>query len=148
MIATGFPVFGGQALDDLRAEAAEWLKRRPPALTSDEDTWARYSAATLFEDGEDVAERDPALASALLGEAVLEMLRYYSALGTARFPGARACCSTSSAPIEKPPSWRVASTRRPASRSARLAARELADRTIRARGFFEWDSSRASCRMT
>jgi hypothetical protein len=27
MIATGFPVFGGQAIDALREEAAEWLKK-------------------------------------------------------------------------------------------------------------------------
>lgn len=141
MIATGFPVFGGQALDALRAEAADWLKRRP-ALTPDEDTWARYSAATLLEDGEDVAERDPTLASALLGEAVLAMLRYYLRAQNGTLPGNKSLL------LEVERSDREASelARRFFAASGleerQLAARALADRTIRARGFFEWDSER------
>jgi hypothetical protein len=88
IIATGFPVLGGPELDGLRAEASAWLNK-PSMLTSEEDTWARYAAATCLEDGEDVAERDPAMASALLGEAVLAMLRYHVRAHEGRLPGAK-----------------------------------------------------------
>lgn len=139
MIATGFPVLGGPALDALRAEAAEWLAKRA-AITPDDDTFARYTAATLLEDGEDVAERDPALAGALLGEAVMAMLRYH----------ARAAHGT--VPRNKNLLLDVARSDGEAADLARrfflastieerlLAARALADRTVGARGFFEWES--------
>jgi hypothetical protein len=141
MIATGFPVFGGQALDALRAEAADWLKKRA-ALTPDEDTFARYAAATLLEDGEDIAERDPAMASALLGEAVMAMLRYYLRAERGVVPGNKSLLLE----VERNDREAARSARRFFAASTiearRRAARALADRTIRAQGFFAWDSER------
>lgn len=141
MIASGFPVFGGQALDALRAEASEWLQKRR-TMSQDEDTWARYSAATLLEDSEDVAERDPALASALLGEAVLAMLRYHLRVQNGVVPGNKSLLFE----LERGDPAVAELARRFFTASGieeRLAtARALADCTIRARGFFEWDSER------
>ncbi|APR78728.1 Hypothetical protein A7982_04075 [Minicystis rosea] len=142
MIATGFPVLGGPALDALRAEAAAWWKK-PRPLTPAEDTWARYSAATLLEDGEDVAERDPALASALLGEAVLAMIRYHARVQTGTLPRDKSLF----AELERSDAEASELARRFFTATTiddrRMAARALADRTIRARGFFEWESEKS-----
>lgn len=139
MIATGFPVLGGPGLDALRAEAAEWL-HKPSRLGSEEDTWARYGAATLLEDAEDVAERDPVMASALLGEAVLAMIRYHLHARNGTLPGVKRLLSE----LERGDAESAALARRfftTASTEERLsAARSLADRTVGARGFFEWES--------
>ncbi|MDC0684424.1 nucleotidyltransferase domain-containing protein [Sorangium atrum] len=141
MMATGFPVFGGQAIEGLREEAAEWLKKRA-VLAPDEDAFARYSAATLLEDGEDVVERDPAMASALLGEAVMAMLRYYLRAERGTVPGDKSLLLE----VERSDREIAEAARRffgvSTIEERQLAARALADRTIRARGFFEWDSER------
>lgn len=141
MIATGFRVFGGEAIEALRAEARVWLQK-PSTLAPDEDTMARYAAAMLFEDAEDVAERDPILATALLGEAALAMLRYFLRVRNGVIPGSKNLLR------ELDDSDRdVADLVRrfftaPGIEERLLAAHELAERTIRAHGFFEWDSER------
>ena len=142
MIATGFPVFGDQALDPLRAEAAAWLNKRAE-LTPDEDTFARYAAATLLEDGEDVVERDPAMASALLGEAVMAMLRYSLRAELGVVPRDKSLLLE----VERHDREAALLARRffaaCTAEERQIEARALADRTIRARGFFEWESERA-----
>jgi predicted nucleotidyltransferase len=139
MFATGFRVLGGPVLDALRAEAADWLGKRA-ALGKDDDTFARYSAATLLEDGEDVAARDPALASAILGEAVMAMIRYRLRAELGVVPRDKSLFTE----LEKSDRDAAVLARRFFEASAiedrRLAARALAERTIRAQGFFEWES--------
>jgi len=141
MITTGFPVLGAQAIDALRAEAGVWLKRRS-ALTPEQDTGARYEAATLLEDGEDIADRDPACASALLGEAVLAMVRYHLRVLNGVIPGNKRLLVE----LERGDPETAGLARRffaaTGIEERLLAARALADRTVRARGFFEWESER------
>jgi hypothetical protein len=141
MIATGFPVLGGQGLDALRTEAAEWLKKRA-TFTPDEDTFARYAAATLLEDGEDVIDRDPALASALMSEAVMAMLRYHLHAERGMVPRDKSLLLE----VERADREAAELARRffatAAVQERQLAARVLADRILRARGFFEWESER------
>jgi hypothetical protein len=142
MLATGYAVLGGETFDTLREEAVEWLSKRS-FLSPQEVTVQRYMAATLIEDGEDVAQQDPAMASALLGEAVLTMLRYYTRIRNGALP------STKRLLVE------VEHLDPPLARAARLffgssgideriaLAHEIADFCIQARGFFEWDSERS-----
>ncbi len=139
MMATGFAVFGADVLDPLRVEAAAWLRKRS-AFAPDEDTFARYSAATLLEDGEDVMERDPAMASALFGEAVMAMIRYSLRVKRGTVPGNKSLLVE----IEREDAKAGALARRfftAATIEERAAsARELADCTVGARGFFAWES--------
>ncbi|WP_437737874.1 nucleotidyltransferase domain-containing protein [Sorangium sp. So ce1335] len=141
MLATGFPVLGSPLLDELRAESAVWLAKRT-ALTPDQDAWARYSAATLLEDALDVAARDPAMASALLAEAVLAMVRYHLLARNGVLPRAKELL----AELERSDPEVARSARRSfeaASLGDRItAAHAVADVCIGARGFFAWESER------
>ena len=141
MIATGFVVFDAQVLETLKAEASEWLAKRS-TFTPPEEVSARYTAATLLEDAEDLVARDAALASALLGEAVLAILRYYLRARNGVIPRSKDLF------IE------VERADAEVSRLARRCfeaipiqdrvceARALADLCIGAHGFFEWESER------
>ena len=100
----------------------------------------RYDAATRFEDALDVADADPATATMLLTGAVTAMLEAWCRAETGAIPrrkdligrvadldpalGEQARAAFAHAPF--------------AERCA--AATAVADRTIAARGFFEWDS--------
>ncbi|WP_434048094.1 MULTISPECIES: WYL domain-containing protein [Sorangium] len=141
MLATGFPVLGSPLLDELRTESAAWLARRA-ALTPDQDTWERYSAATLLEDALDIVERDPAMASALLAEAVLAMVRYRLRARNGVLPRTKELF----AELEKRDPEVAGSARRffeAASLESRItAAHAIADACVRARGFFAWESER------
>ena len=141
MIASGFRVYGGEMLEALRTEAGEWLQK-PSPLTPEQDVTARYLAATLLEDGEDVMEGDPAMASALLAEAMLAMLRYHLRARNGVIPGKKSQLLE----LERSDPVAAGLTRdffAAADFEHRLvAARAFADRTVRARGFFEWDSER------
>lgn len=140
MLATGHVVLArGPALAELRGEAAAWLAR-PSYLGSAALVRARYDAATQLEDAFDVADSDPATAAALLTRAVLGMLETWCRVQTGAVPrgkdllarvatldpglGAQARAVFADAPL--------------AERCA--AAVAVADATISARGFFEWDS--------
>ncbi|WP_437786011.1 hypothetical protein [Sorangium sp. So ce1097] len=141
MLATGFPVLGSPLLDELRAESTAWLAKRS-ALTADQDTWERYSAATLLEDALDVAERDPAMASALLAEAVLAMARYHLRARNGVLPRTKELF----AELERSDPEVARSARgffEAASLDDRIsAARAIADVCIGDRGFFAWESER------
>jgi hypothetical protein len=141
MLATGFPVVGGPALAALRAEAAEWLAK-PSTLTPEEDTGARYAAATALEDAEDVAGRDPQVSAALLGEAALAMIRHLLHAERGRIPRNKDLLRELDA--HDPGAGALA---RRVFGGGGLAeklesARALADRCVRARGFFAWESAR------
>ncbi|WP_437321278.1 nucleotidyltransferase domain-containing protein [Sorangium sp. So ce385] len=141
MIATGFPVLGSPLLDELRAEAAAWLAKRSD-FTPDQDAWERYSAATLLEDAVDVAERDPVMASALLAEAVLAILRYHLRARNGVLPRTKelfAELDRSDPDVAR----RARGFFEAAALEDRMsAAHAIADACIGARGFFPWESER------
>lgn len=140
MLATGHVVrTSGPGLAQLRNEAAAWLAR-PSYPSAAALVRARYDAATRFEDALDVADADPATATMLLTGAVTAMLEAWCRAETGAIPrrkdligrvadldpalGEQARAAFAHAPF--------------AERCA--AATAVADRTIAARGFFEWDS--------
>ena len=140
MLATGHVVLDrGPEVGRLRQEATEWLAR--PSFPDAEATIrARYSVATIFEDSVDVSGSDDETADLLRARAVTEMLEFWCRARTGRIPRQKDLIREveSLDPTLGALARRVFSDASRAERAA--AAAQLADRTIAARGFFEWDS--------
>lgn len=140
MLATGSVVWSrGATIDELRAEASEWLTRTNPPRP-DELTQARYGIATKFEDALDVAETDPSTATMLMTQAVIAMLELECRVRLERLPRGKDLLE--SVTVANPEVGELASTffSDAAPRERREAAEGIADRVIGARGFFQWDS--------
>ena len=140
MLATGHVVLARHpVVDELRREAAAWLARpsppSAPALLR-----ARYDAAIRFEDAVDVARDDPATAAMLVGRAVTAMLETWCRTHLGAIPRGKDLLAEVAA--HDP---RLGATARAVFADGPLASRlaaaeQVADRTVGARGFFEWDS--------
>lgn len=140
MLATGFPVLDlvGE-IGPLKERAIDVLKRSPEA-SEEVLTRERYRPATLFEDALDVRDRDPETAELILGEAVPAMLMHAFSRAGRFFPRKKDLLETLAAidPGTATLARRFYSAR---ELSERLElAGQIADRTIRTRGFFEWES--------
>lgn len=140
MLATGHVVLArGPTLAALRDEAAAWLARpsypSPAALVR-----ARYDAASRLEDALDVADADPATATALLARAVLGMLETWCRVRTGTVPRGKDLLDRVAA-LDARLGERARAVFADAPLAERCAAAlAVADATIGARGFFEWDS--------
>ena len=140
MLATGHVVFARDStLEELRCEAASWLERpsypSPAAVVR-----SRYAAASHFEDAIDVADADPFTASMIMARAVTAMLELWCQTRTGAVPRAKDLIARVA---ELDPALGMLARRvfSDAAFAERLrAAGDIADRTIDARGFFEWDS--------
>ena len=140
MLATGFVVYSSDpVVDDLRVEAREWLAR-PSPLSDDATIRARYGIATRLEDGADVARADGPTATMLLTQSVASMLEFFCRSRVGRVPRSKELLA--SAAVHDVEVGRLAQAFFAAdSVVERLrVAQQLADCTIGARGFFEWDS--------
>jgi len=140
MIATGFVVWqSNTVVDELRVEAEEWLARRSD-LSADEWLRARYGAASRFEDGVDMIAVDSASATMLLALAVVNMLEIECRMRLGRIPRGKDLLATT-AELD-PELGALAKSFFTASSDdeRRQCAESIADRTVAARGFFEWDS--------
>jgi hypothetical protein len=140
MLATGFTVYASTPLvEELRAEARDWLQR-PSPMSETDVIRMRYGIATRLEDGIDVVEVDGATATMLLGDAVESMLEFFCRSRTGRVPRSKdllAVASTHDAEVGRLAAGFFESG---APRDRARFAEALADRTIGARGFFPWDS--------
>jgi L-amino acid N-acyltransferase YncA/predicted nucleotidyltransferase len=86
MLATGFVLWStGPTIDELRAEASEWLARLNTP-SPEQVVQMRYAAATKFEDALDVAATDPATSSMLMTQAVIAMLELECRTRLGRLP--------------------------------------------------------------
>jgi hypothetical protein len=140
MLATGVVVYQADpVIDELRAEAAQWLDKvtHPSDL---ERVSTRYTIASRLEDAFDVLGSDDATAAMLLSESVLAMLEYLCKAERGQIPR-RKDLLAHVAMLRPTVGARAADFFRASdvAERARLA-REIADQTIGARGFFEWDS--------
>jgi predicted nucleotidyltransferase len=140
MLATGHVVLArGTIVAELRREAAAWLDRPSPpdaaALVR-----SRYDAATLLEDALDVVEVEPAAAALLLARAVTAMLELWCRVRTGSIPRGKDLLGQAAQvdPALGALARTVFSDRPLPERVA--AALGVADVTLGARGFFEWDS--------
>ena len=140
MLATGTVVWSsGTIIDELRAEAREWLDKRSE-LTEAQVVAARYSAVTRFEDAMDVAGADEATASMMMSMAVIAMLELVCRMKAGRIPRRKDLLGMVEAIDDK-----LGVAARDFFTATDFAERQasagrIADRTIGARGFFEWDS--------
>ena len=140
MLATGFVVLDRDPIvEDLRQRARDLIaERSDPAAT--QLTMLRYSAALELEDALDVVATDSATANMILGMAVRHMLQFRFWMAHQPLPRdkdlfealdtldprlvTRARDFFMASEVE----WRTA------------LAKEMADLTIEAHGFFEWES--------
>lgn len=149
MLGTGFVVLNRDpVIDRLRTEAQRVLQT-PPHVPEHQLIAARYHTASELENAFDVADVDAASAVMMAGQAVYKMLQFYFRANGQYIPrdkdllkriaeqnaelGALAREFYGSAPD-------VADSA-DARRKLQVAA-EIADRTIQARGFFEWATPR------
>jgi hypothetical protein len=140
MLATGVVIFqANPVVDELRAEAAQWLGKQT-YLSDVERVSTRYTIASRLEDALDVLATDDVTAAMLLGESVLAMLEYLCKAEHGQIPRrkdlvAQLAVDHAAVATRAAEFFRASQL----SERARLAI-EIADHTIGARGFFEWDS--------
>jgi L-amino acid N-acyltransferase YncA len=140
MLATGFVVWStGATIDELRAEAREWLAQTN--MPSPEHVvQMRYAAASKFEDALDVAAADPATSSMLMTQAVIAMLELECRVRLGRLPRGKDFLASVREANEELGALASIFFSDAAARDRRRAAESIADLTIGTRGFFEWDS--------
>jgi hypothetical protein len=140
MLATGHVVLAADpVVEMLCAEARAWLARPAPLADADAPV-ARYGPATLYEDAVDVAGRDPATADFLLAQAVPPML-HHAFRSAGRFIPRNKDLLAALEALDPGLGTLARDFHTAASTDERLRiAGEIADRTIGARGFFEWES--------
>lgn len=140
MFATGVVIFDADpVLEELRTEAAQWLGKetRPSEF---ESVSARYTIASRLEDALDVLGSDDATADLLMRAAVLDMLEYLCKTAHGRIPRRKDLLAQLAKDHPMVATLAAAFLRaNDVTERARLAG-EIADTTIGARGFFEWDS--------
>lgn len=140
MLATGWVIYRTDSVvDDLKAEAAEWLAKDTP-VSEFERVNTRYGIATRLEDAVDILQTDDVTATMLLTETVLALLEYCCKAESGRIPRRKDLLAEVAARHPEIARLAVRSVHSTtAGERANLVA-ELADRVIGAHGFFEWDS--------
>jgi len=148
MVATGAVVFQADSVvADLRREAADWLGKIA-APNNDRVTRDRYAATTRFEDATDVGAVDPDTATMLMAQAVTAMLEHDCRVKDGRIPRSKDLLGAIAR--RDPELGRLARAFFAATSYAdrRAVGETIADRTVGARGFFEWDSGPEPVRTT
>ena len=138
MLATGFVVLDlDPVIGDLQSKAKRLLSQPPAAPQY--LTYQRYSSALLFEDAEDMVERDPEAAEMIVYRAVAEMLNFCFIKAGSFIPRQKSILEElarlDTIVAELARSFYRAST---LGEKMELAGR-IADQTIGNRGFFEWE---------
>jgi GNAT superfamily N-acetyltransferase len=139
MLATGFPLLElDPTVSELRQQAAVLLAS-PPTIDPHALFYRRYGLATQLEDGRDVAGSDPLAAGLFLNRAVDGMLEYAFLTHGRHIPRTKDMATALQALDPRLAQLAQAYTVA-VDASQRLAIAEaLADVTIQAHGFFEWD---------
>jgi predicted nucleotidyltransferase len=140
MLATGFIVLDRQGTAaDLR-QRARLILDQPMDVSPDQQVFQRYMLANRFEDAADIAAHSPENADLILGHVVYDLLNY--AFFAANRSAPRHKELLKHLEIFDPELARLAyAFYRAASTAERLdLAGHIADHTIGARGFFEWET--------
>jgi predicted nucleotidyltransferase len=140
MWATGFVLFeADRAIQRLRQLAREYLASQP-TISPESLVQMRYFAATGYEDALDVIDRDPASGMRLLHPAVNAML-HYAFLKNRRFLPREKELLARLVEIDPLLAGLAHEFYLSADLERRLElAQQIADSTIEARGFIEWES--------
>lgn len=137
MIGTGFVILDRDpVIETLRAEAREQLAT-PPIPSAGQLRWRRYLIASQYEDARDVATSDPPAARMILAQAVHGMLQYAFRQSNRFVPREKDLLRF----LDEPLAGLAQQFFGAADLDTALAlAGQIADRTIQAHGFFEWES--------
>ena len=100
----------------------------------------RYTTAAAFEDAIDVKDRDPATATMLLSVCVIRMLHHVFRERRQYQPREKDLIASVQRLDPELASWAIAFYGSADLRERVELAGRIADRTIKARGFYEWSS--------
>lgn len=140
MLASGFIILDTKGAAAHFQQRARHIIGQLPNTSKAQLLFLRYGTATIYEDAADIAARSPENASLLLGVALNDMLRY--AFLSANRPVPRHKEMLKSLEGLDPELARLTYAYfRSETLPERLElAGQIADRTIGARGFFEWET--------
>ena len=140
MLVNGFVILDQHPVVEQLRQRGRDLLATPPTLTPSQHTWKRYWASNLLEDAEDMAAHDPQTAQIFLAQAVFTMLQYYFEANGRFIPRTKELLIQLDAldPVLAALAREFYSSGNFATR--RVAAEQIADRTVEVRGFFEWES--------
>lgn len=140
MLVHGFVVLAQDpVVDALCREARAWLEKQP-GLSPVSLAMRRYFAADTLENALDVGTRDPATATMILYDAVARMIEYTFLAADRPLPRTKemlAQLETVDATVASYARQVYAAVDWPSRQAAALA---LAEQTIHATGFFEWET--------
>jgi len=141
MFATGLVLFDTDQIAAKLVTEARAIIEKPPHVTVAPDRGV-YGAATMFEDADDLADRDPEAAALILGQAVFDLAQARVAAEPGWTPRAKDLL-TRLREIDPICADLVVRAISQANFKPRLeAARELCVRVAGTDGFFEWRSPR------
>ena len=140
MYATGFVVLDTDpVVEELRSKARHFLSLSPTTSTKTIEMM-RYTTAAAFEDAVDVKDRDPVTASMLLSVCVIRMLHHVFRERRQYLPREKDLIASVQRLDPELASLAIAFySSADLTERLELAGR-IADRTIKARGFYEWSS--------
>jgi hypothetical protein len=140
MLVNGFVILDQHPVVEQLRQRARELLAAPPSLTPAQHIWKRYLASNLLEDAVDIAERDPITAQIFLAQAVFSMLQYHFEAAGRFIPRTKELLVQLDA-LDPPLAALARQFYNSGEFAARLhAAEQIADRTVKVRGFFEWES--------
>jgi hypothetical protein len=140
MLATGHCVLAEDpVVEELRTLAREMLST-PPDVPAQRRIGLRYGAATRFEDATDSASVDPEAARMIMGHAVRDMVHVWFLEAGQFIPRDKDLLTALQAQAPELGTLVRQFYRSPSLDEALALAHEIADRTIRTYGFFEWES--------
>jgi hypothetical protein len=142
MLATGYIMLDRQGEAARLKELARQVLRQPPDPTGDALMWQRYGTALVYEDAVDIAEIDPENARLLLGKAVQDMLDYAYLNANRNIPRQQEIITGLAALNPELERLTRAFFQTTAIAEQVDLAGRIADLTLGARGFFEWESAR------
>jgi hypothetical protein len=139
MLVTGFVILEQDPILTELRQKAKSLLAQPPEAPQDL-TFQRYLTACLYEDAEDVVEKDPETAEMILNRAVMEMVTFCF-IQAGKFIPRQKSLLDELAELDVNLAELARSYYQTASPEKKMEiAGMLADRTIGARGFFEWET--------
>ena len=141
MLATGIVIFQSEpVIDEIREKAGKILVKAPEVPEPDL-TMSRYSSVLFLEDALDLLEKDPATTDLMLNKAVFSMLEYYFQSQLMFHPRFKDLISVLSK-LDPELGKLVGNFYLSKNLGEKTAiAEKIADITVEARGFFEWETT-------
>jgi predicted nucleotidyltransferase len=140
MLHSGFTILAlDDSLEELHRQAAVELQRTPDP-SPQQLRFARYMAATQYEDATDIACTKPATSNMILGQAIHSMLRYFFLKSNQYLPRDKDLIEKLATLNPELAQWASAFYGSSSPEERLTLARDIADATIETQGFFEWAS--------